>query len=409
MDTTEAIAMNLRQQLEALLSEGVSDAQIREHNAFALARGKKSGIVIVGAGRLGRNVLQGLRRTGMEPAALTDNNEKLWGQTIEGLPVLPPGRAAELYSGNAAFVVSVWNPQRMPLMSRLLSQLDGLACCGVPFPILFWQMPDEFLPYYLWELPSKLLLRRLDILEAFDMLGDDISRSVFVSQVGLRLRADFQALPEISREDQYFPGLFRLTRDETFVDCGAYDGDTIRSVVQKSGGRFKKVIAFEIDPAVTSRLKSCIAEIGSRAVIHSAAVSRNSGKLPFIGDGLGGGRISDEAGTSVPCVRLDEVLADEQPSFIKMDIEGSELDALHGAQATIRKHRPVLAICAYHRQDHLWTIPQILHTLLPDAILFMRAHRSDGFDVVCYAVPRERMVRGNQPAAQDCPSLSRSV
>src|SRR5207248_1597816 len=132
-----------------------------------------------------------------------------------------------------------------------------------------------------------------------------------------------------SSEEQYFPNLFSLTAEECFVDCGAYNGDTIRSLVRASGGRFQKIIAFEVDPSVTPKLRKCIDEIGSRAVMHSAAVTNTTGTLRFAGDGIGGGRISKSEGTEVPCARLNDILANEQPSFIKMDIEGAELDALH--------------------------------------------------------------------------------
>jgi hypothetical protein len=49
--------------------------------------------------------------------------------------------------------------------------------------------------------------------------------------------------------------------------------------------------------------------------------------------------------------------------FIKLDIEGSELSALRGADSTLRRFRPRLAIAAYHRPDDLVTIPEYLDSL----------------------------------------------
>jgi hypothetical protein len=72
-----------------------------------------------------------------------------------------------------------------------------------------------------------------------------------------------------------------------------------------------------------------------------------------------------------------------------MDIEGAEMDALAGAAATLARHRPTLAICSYHVQDHLWRIPGRIGKLMPDARLLLRTHCVDGFDLVCYAVPRQ--------------------
>ena len=89
------------------------------------------------------------------------------------------------------------------------------------------------------------------------------------------------------------------------------------------------------------------------------------------------------------CASLDETLACERPTYIKMDIEGAEMDALAGAAATLARHAPTLAICSYHVQDHLWRVPGRINELMPDARLLLRTHCVDGFDLVCYAIPRE--------------------
>lgn len=93
----------------------------------------------------------------------------------------------------------------------------------------------------------------------------------------------------------------------------------------------------------------------------------------------------------VQCIGLDEFLSGEQPTLLKMDIEGAELDALEGACALIRKASPVLAVCVYHTPEHIWRIPLRLHQLQPAYRLFLRAYCADGLDLVCYAVPDSRL------------------
>ena len=87
-------------------------------------------------------------------------------------------------------------------------------------------------------------------------------------------------------------------------------------------------------------------------------------------------------------VTLDEALEGVAPTYLKFDIEGSELDALEGGQETIRRHRPKLAVCVYHAPDHLWRIPLRLHELMPDSCLTLRTYNADGFDCVCYCIPK---------------------
>ncbi len=80
------------------------------------------------------------------------------------------------------------------------------------------------------------------------------------------------------------------------------------------------------------------------------------------------------------------------PTFVKMDIEGAELDALQGARETITRHAPVLAICLYHRPDHLWEVPLYLKGLRPDYRLYLRRYGEDCWEQVLYAVPADRAV-----------------
>jgi hypothetical protein len=79
--------------------------------------------------------------------------------------------------------------------------------------------------------------------------------------------------------------------------------------------------------------------------------------------------------------------------MIKMDIEGSELDALEGAARAISSHAPLLAICLYHCPEHLWALPLWMKRAEPESRLYFRSHALDGFDSVCYAVPRHRAVK----------------
>src|SRR5579862_4328587 len=181
---------------------------------------------------------------------------------------------------------------------------------------------------------------------------------------------DFDCIGVPSECEQYFPGTYSLGNEECLVDCGAYTGDTIQSFVAQTDNRFRKVIAFEADPAVMSGLQRFVSNMGTRARLHNAAVGGQNGVVHFAGDGIGGGRITDAAsatGTAVNCVRLDDALADERATLIKMDIEGAELQALEGAHRVIWRDRPVLAVCGYHKPDHLWRVLVSLKTLAPDS------------------------------------------
>lgn len=391
-ETKPAQMKTARQQIDLLLRETTAAAQLRQKGAFdEIAAGQRQ-IVIFGAGRLGRAMCQGLIGTDLEPVAFVDNNPPSWGTVVENLPVLSPQEAARKYSENAAFVVAIWHPSSSVLMPSLLAQLRRLGCCAIPFPLLFWRQAATFLPYFFWDLPTNLLQQRNEIVNAFEMLSDECSRQTFANQLQLRLLADFECIGAPFPGEQYFPDIFSLTDDECFVDCGAYTGDTIRSFMAQTENRFRKIISFEADPAVVPSLQTFAKGLGTRVALHNKAVGARSGVVRFSGNGIGGGHISD-AGVEVTCVQLDDALADERVSLIKMDIEGAESEALEGARHTIERDRPTLAICAYHKPDHLWRIVADLKRLAPDSALYLRSHCADGLDTVCYAVPPERRLQ----------------
>ena len=84
---------------------------------------------------------------------------------------------------------------------------------------------------------------------------------------------------------------------------------------------------------------------------------------------------------------MDDVLKDRRVTFIKMDIEGAEPLALRGAEEIIRTQTPKLAICTYHRAEHLWEIPAMIRQMNPAYQIYFRHHDKDEMETVCYAIP----------------------
>ena len=103
------------------------------------------------------------------------------------------------------------------------------------------------------------------------------------------------------------------------------------------------------------------------------------------------GHETEGTGIFVGSCRLDDLHYDVPPTYIKMDVEGVEPDALWGAREIIKKHSPILAITAYHEAEHLWTLPLLMHALQPEYKLFFRRYAEATFEIVWYAVPKNRI------------------
>jgi hypothetical protein len=88
---------------------------------------------------------------------------------------------------------------------------------------------------------------------------------------------------------------------------------------------------------------------------------------------------------------LEDVEWPISPTFIKMDIEGAEPLALLGAHELLRRYHPVLAVCTYHRTEHLWQIPNLIHAIAPEYRIFLRRYAEECWEGVCYAIPPQRL------------------
>jgi FkbM family methyltransferase len=215
-------------------------------------------------------------------------------------------------------------------------------------------------------MPHKIFEQSESVIKAFSLWADDASQHEYFAQLKWRIFSDFDALSAPVKHEIYFPkDLFTISPEEVFVDCGAYDGDTIRSLLQMQRSFKGNIIAFEPDPLNFQKLEQYSLTLPSgikeNLIINPYAIGAKKSKVRFEAAGneasfVGAGNIE------VDCVTLDEILVDCKPTYLKMDIEGSELEALEGAQSTIKKNHPILAISAYHRQDHLWRVPSIINS-----------------------------------------------
>jgi hypothetical protein len=124
------------------------------------------------------------------------------------------------------------------------------------------------------------------------------------------------------------------------------------------------------------------------------AVGAQNARVRFKATSTAGSRVDASGTYEAECRSLDDVLMEQQvvPTYIKMDIEGAEPEAIEGAARTLSEHAPVLAVCLYHRCDHLWRIPLLIKKLAPDYNIFIRRYAEECWELVCYAVLASRLI-----------------
>src|SRR5579883_438562 len=353
--------MNIAKELDSLLAEDLSHVYERESSAFdRILRECGGRCVLFGAGSLGRSILRCLLRDDIRPLAISDNNPAIWNTKIEGVPVISPKDAAGLHGATAAFFVTIWSEGHG--YQKTYKQLTSLGIRQVhPVASLRWRYAEEFMPFLCQDLPHKVFQESELIRLAFHLWADDRSRDEYLRQIRFRALGDYLAVGVRDPEASYFlDSLYSLRSDEVFVDCGAYDGDTIRELLRRQGDAFSRIIALEPDPenfrAAMEYLSGLPEETAARIELHPFAAADRLCQVRLTANGNMGSSISDGDGVLIDAVPLDGLIHDSAPTFIKMDIEGAEADALQGCRKLISQHHPILAICLYHRLSDLWRV-----------------------------------------------------
>jgi FkbM family methyltransferase len=225
------------------------------------------------------------------------------------------------------------------------------------------------------------------------LCSDEESRQQFVNQLNFRLHLDYESLPA-NLHQGYFPDLLPKLDDSTiFVDCGAFDGDSIRDFLNLQNSRFARIYAFEPDELNFARLKEFVAaldpDLSRRINLYHAAVGQARTRVSFNATGNMSASLAADGEQTVDLLTLDEVVDPSDGAvFLKLDVEGAELDVLNGAQQLLREAKPLIAISVYHRPDDLWSLPLLLHSFDSDYNYYLRTQGEDGMDVICYAVPK---------------------
>ncbi|MGC1784916.1 MAG: FkbM family methyltransferase [Acidobacteriaceae bacterium] len=390
-------ADSLEATLEDIFSEPVWRVREREKTEVdRLLAAANWQCVLFGAGNLGSQSLAALQTMGVRPIAISDNNPELWGTSIEGIPLLPPREAAERFGKSAHFFVSIRNERHW--YRETLEQLTKLGCTRLSSAApIAWRFLEKLPSFLLYDQPHKLYEQADRVLRAAEIWADDASRDEYLAQIRLRALGDPSGLSQPAAEESYFlDGIFEARSDDVFVDCGAFDGDTIRSVIYEQR-QFARIEAIEADSHSFARLAEYVAtlepQLHNKIRVHQCAIGSRQGPVRFEDTGRVDSKISDVGQIVVDMVPLDVMFEWKSVSMIKMDIEGGEFDALLGAQQVTQRDRPILAICVYHCQEDIWRLPLLMQRLCPEYRMYLRAYRGDGIQTVAYAVPPERILR----------------
>ena len=190
---------------------------------------------------------------------------------------------------------------------------------------------------------------------------------------------------------QYFEkGILSPVSNEVFVDGGAYDGATCSRFIEWCGSNYKAIYAFEPDRGNYERLNKKVqsdSTLSSKLHLINRGLWSSETTLSFSESGTQGSHIAEGDGTiQIKTAAIDDVIKDDKVTFIKLDVEGAEKEALLGAKEIIKRDHPRMAISIYHKPEDIWELPELVLLIHEDYKFWLRHYQLSSCETILYAL-----------------------
>lgn len=341
-------------------------------------------IIMYGMGDGAEKIMAVFGRLGIKPAAFMASDDFVRGQSFLGYQVHKLSEIQEMYGD---FVIVVCFGSSLPPVMDRLYELDGQYELYAPdVPVAGEGLFDE---EYLEANADKLQkVKRL--------FADEQSRKVLEDIISYKLTGDIKLLKECETPTDEGWSLLNIGKQETYVDLGAYNGDTVDKFLRLTNKEFEHIYAVEPDSRSFNRMVRRNYALG-RGIFHpiNAVAWNEDTTLQFRQSGgrsstamrENGGRYGRGRVVPVQAMKVDTLLEGKKATLLKLDVEGSEREALEGARETIAKYRPKLILSVYHRTEDLLELPLKIHDMHSGYRLYLRHHPYiPAWDVELYCI-----------------------
>jgi len=227
-------------------------------------------------------------------------------------------------------------------------------------------------------------------LSVYNLLEDSISGDTMTAFLNAKISGRPDDLYNLVQSDRYFPSdIIKLSSEEVFIDAGANDGDTIIKLLDKTNGRYKTIYAFEPYKFSFNKLKEIIHKRGLQNIIlYNKGVWDKKDKLKFNinSNARTMSAISQNGKNYIEVDTIDNLVDNFKATYIKMEVQGSAIKALNGAENTIKNSKPKIAVSVDYNPDDLITIPAFINRTAPGYKFYLRHYLYITHMLVLYAV-----------------------
>ena len=324
-------------------------------------------IVVYGMGNGADKLIEHLSLYGVEVADFFASDGFVRGQVFHQKRVKSFSEIKETYKDFV--IVLSFASSREEVIEQFL-KLDSAYDMYVP------DMPIAGSEYFDCEFYNKNYEK---IKAAAEILADEESRAIFASVINYRLSGKISHILNTYSEKGEKYELIGRDKVKTFIDAGAYNGDTAREACFYFNN-LKAVYAIEPDARTFKKLSAFAeGEKTVKIVPINAAVFSESGEGEFAHSGNRNSTISatrsyEHKTATVPLIKIDD-LDGGKIDYVKYDVEGAELSALIGSDETIRKYHPALSVSLYHRSEDIFSLILYLYEKYPSYKFYLRRTR----------------------------------
>ncbi|MBR4859632.1 MAG: FkbM family methyltransferase [Clostridia bacterium] len=331
--------------------------EIDEKSSWEKIKESTLPVVVYGMGNGADKVIDEFNRLGITVKGVTASDDFVRGQSFRGFTV------KKLSEFEGEFIVAVAFATCIPeVMNRIYSLCEKYRVIVPCVPVF----GDEIFN-------RDFIERNKDGINAAYDLFDEPSKKIFEGCVNFMFGGELEVLKKITTDkDEVFGGVFSMGKNESFLDLGAYRGDTVEEFLRYCGGEYGEIVALEPDRRTFKKLCAYLENVPRSTAVQKAIYSEKI-TLTFSSKAGRQSTISDR-GEQIEAATVDEICKDKEITYIKMDVEGAEKEALDGAVQTLKTQKPKLNIALYHRSADIFELPLKIAEINPNYKFHIRRH-----------------------------------
>jgi FkbM family methyltransferase len=346
-------------------------------------------LILYGAGIAAGIALAVCKRFNVQVIAICDKKASgFYNKSYVKLPIISPDELVLRYKDKRLLITS-WQYEKE--ITEELVKIGFPAKNIISFVLPRRVSPKVFREEYL----EKYKL-------AIHLYNDELSKKLILDTANSYVTSA-PPIPNTTEKMYCIPQIKQM-ENSVIVDGGASNGDTARLFLDQMKGKIRKIYAFEPDTLLFNEALENLHNLPD-IEIHNVGLSENDGESDFFSGGLVASgynsrkfylsdtELSSDASVGFrkekrPTTSIDSFFGAygrNIPTMIKLNVSGSEIDALNGARETIRKSKPLIAAAACYDIEAVYRLPELISNIRDDYTFILRKHGFGYYEIIFYA------------------------